>query len=510
MQRRKFLTLLMVAVFLILMLMPAQAAGPIYPDLPDLEGQEIVVAVENLYTPFQFENPNTGEVMGYEYDLLDEMCFRLNCTLTFETISFSALIPAVGQGDYDMGITGISIREERKEIVDFSDPYINLDQYLLVRADEDRFTSLEEMAADSDLLLGVQSGSAGFFVTEGAVPDEQRVVFDDFGTMVAALVAGDIDAMPADASAAAGFVSTTSDAVTLVGEPLSRDEFGVIFPIGSELVEPVNAFIASVKEDGFLDYLYNKWFFDYAAATGELYGDLPDLGGQEIVVAVENLYTPFQFEEPTTGEVMGYEYDMMEELCDRLNCELTYETISFSALIPAVGQGDYDMGITGISIREERKEIVDFSDPYINLDQFLLVRADEDRFTSLEEMAADPDLLLGVQSGTAGFFVTEGAVPDEQRVVFDDFGTMVAALVAGDIDAIPADASAAAGFVSATADAVTLVGEPLSRDEFGIIFPIGSELVKPFNAGITSITEDGYLDFLYNKWFFDYQPGQVE
>ncbi|MCI0713386.1 MAG: transporter substrate-binding domain-containing protein [Chloroflexi bacterium] len=510
MHKRKLFTVMMVAVFLILMLMPAQAAGPIYPDLPDLEGREIVVAVENLYTPFQFENPNTGEVMGYEYDFLNEMCFRLNCTLTYETISFSALIPAVGQGDYDMGITGISIVEERKEIVDFSDPYINLDQFLLVRADEDRFTTLEEIAANSDLILGVQAGTAGFFVTEGAVPDEQRVVYDDFGTIVAALIAGDIDALPADASAAAGFVSTTADAVKLVGEPLSRDEFGVIFPIGSELVEPVNAYIVSVKEDGFLDFLYNKWFFDYNAATGELYEDLPDLGGQEIVVAVENLYTPFQFEEPTTGEVMGYEYDMMEELCARLNCTLTYETISFSALIPAVGQGDYDMGITGISIVEERKEIVDFSDSYINLDQFLLVRADEDRFTTLEEMAANSDLILGVQAGTAGFFVTEGAVPDEQRVVYDDFGTIVAALIAGDIDALPADASAAAGFVSTTADAVKLVGEPLSRDEFGIIFPIGSELVEPFNAGIASIKEDGYLDFLYNKWFFDYKPAQVE
>ena len=510
MKNRKLVILFVLAVLLVLSLAPASAGDPVYTDLPDLGGQEIVVAVENLYTPFQFENPNTGEVMGYEYDLLNEMCARLNCTLTYETISFSALIPAVGQGDYDMGITGISIVEERKEIVDFSDPYINLDQYLLVRADEDRFTSLEEIAADGDLLLGVQAGSAGFWVTDGAVPDDQRIVYDDFGTMVASLLAGDIDAMPADASAAAGFVSTTADAVQLVGDPISRDEFGMIFPIGSELVEPINAFLASVHADGFLDYLYHKWFFDYEAATGELYAGLPDLGGAEIVVAVENLYTPFQFEDPASGETIGYEYDMMAELCARLNCTLTYESISFSALIPAVGQGDYDMGITGISIVEERKEIVDFSDPYINLDQFLLVRADEDRFTSLEEMAADEDLLLGVQAGSAGFWVTDGAVPDDQRIVYDDFGTMVASLLAGDIDAMPADASAAAGFVSTTADAVKLVGEPISRDEFGMIFPIGSDLVEPFNAGLASLKADGYLDFLYYKWFFDFTPAQVD
>lgn len=506
MQKQKYLILFSLLLLLIPILGSADAAGPVYTDLPDLGGQEIVVAVENLYVPFQFENPNTGEVQGYEYDMLEEICERINCTLTYETTSFDVLIQQVGNGDYDMGITGISITEERMEIIDYSAPYINLDQYLLVRGDEDRFTSLDEMAADPDLILGVQAGTAGFFVTDGAVPEEQRVVYDDFGVMVSALIAQDIDAIPADASAAAGFVGTTEDAVKLVGDPISRDEFGIIFPIGSELVEPIDAAIESIKSDGYLDFLYNKWFFDYDAPTGELYGDLPDLGGQEIIVAVENLYLPFQFEDATTGETIGYEYDMLEEICERINCTLTYETTSFDVLITQVGNGDYEMGITGISITEERMEIIDYSDPYINLDQFLLVRGDEDRFTSLEEMAADPDLILGVQAGSAGFFVTDGAVPEEQRVIYDEFGVMISALIAGDIDAMPADASAAAGFISVSGDGVKLVGDPISRDEFGIIFPIGSELVEPMNAAIASISADGYLDFLYNKWFFDYTP----
>ncbi|NJO83823.1 MAG: hypothetical protein HC828_14185 [Blastochloris sp.] len=73
--------------------------------------------------------------------------------------------------------------------------------------------------------------------------------------------------MPADASAAAGFIGTTGDAVTLVGDPISRDEFGLIFPIGSDLAEPMSAAIESLRADGYLDYLYNKWFFDYAPAA---------------------------------------------------------------------------------------------------------------------------------------------------------------------------------------------------------------------------------------------------
>ncbi|NJO83822.1 MAG: transporter substrate-binding domain-containing protein [Blastochloris sp.] len=168
-----------------------------------------------------------------------------------------------------------------------------------------------------------------------------------------------------------------------------------------------------------------------AAERAAVYGELPDLDGREIVVAVENLYPPFQFEDTATGQPIGYEYDMLEEICFRLNCVPVYETISFDLLIAAVGEGQYDMGMTGISITEERRSIVDYSASYINLDQFLLVRADEDRFTNLDEFVANDELILGVQSGTSGFFVTDGVVPEDRRVVFNEFGALIAALVAG-------------------------------------------------------------------------------
>ncbi len=503
---RKWLLFLLTVLALALLAAPAAADDLVYPDLPDLAGREIVFAVENLYPPFQFIDAATGEARGYEYDFIAELANRLNFVPVYQTTSFDVLIAAVGDGQYDAGITGISIREERRAVVDFSIPYVNLDQFLLVRADEERFSNLDEFIANEELILGVQAGTSGFFVTDGLVSEDRRVVYNEFGALVAALVAGDIDAMPADASAAAGFITTTGAGVKLIGEPISRDEFGIVFPIGSELVPAFDAAIASMQEDGFLDYLYYKWFFDYTPGTGELYADLPDLAGREIVFAVENLYPPFQFIDAATGEARGYEYDFIAELANRLNFVPVYQTTSFDVLIAAVGDGQYDAGITGISIREERRAVVDFSIPYVNLDQFLLVRADEERFSNLDEFIANEELILGVQAGTSGFFVTDGLVSEDRRVVYNEFGALVAALVAGDIDAMPADASAAAGFITTTGAGVKLIGEPISRDEFGIVFPIGSELVPAFDAAIASVQEDGFLDYLYYKWFFDFVP----
>ncbi|HEX3049049.1 MAG TPA: transporter substrate-binding domain-containing protein, partial [Aggregatilineaceae bacterium] len=85
------------------------------------------------------------------------------------------------------------------------------------------------------------------------------------------------------------------------------------------------------------------------------------------------------------------------------------------------------------------------------------------------------------------------------------FGALVQALIVGDIDALPADASAAAGFKSASGEQVKTVGEPISDDPYGIIFTKDSDLVAPFNAAIASMKEDGFLDFLYYKWFIDFQ-----
>ncbi len=511
MRKTKRFISLMVFALLILSLWPAAAAGPVYPNLPDLDGREIVIAVENLYTPFQFENPATGEVMGYEYDLVEELCARINCTPVYEYISWDAMITSVSEGQFDMGMTGISIIDERKKVVDFSDPYINLQQFLLVRADEDRFENMEEFAADENLILGVQQGTSGFWVTLDYVPDEaRRKVYNEFGALVQALIVGDVDAIPVDAASARGFITTTEGAVKVVGDAISNDEMGFIFPKGSDLVAPINEAIASMKQDGFLDYLMTKWFFEYEPSTGELFPGLPDLDGREIVIAVENLYTPFQFEEPTTGEVMGFEYDMVEELCARINCTPVYEYVSWDAMITSVSEGQFDMGMTGISIIDERKEVVDFSDPYINLQQFLLVRADEDRFENMEEFAADDSLLLGVQQGTSGFWVTLDYVPDEaRRKVYNEFGALVQALIVGDVDAIPVDAASARGFITTTEGAVKIVGDAISDDEMGFIFPKGSDLVAPINEALATMHQDGFLDYLMTKWFFDYQPAQT-
>ncbi|MEM7710570.1 MAG: transporter substrate-binding domain-containing protein, partial [Pseudomonadota bacterium] len=88
--------------------------------------------------------------------------------------------------------------------------------------------------------------------------------------------------------------------------------------------------------------------------------DLPDLGGRTVTIATEDAYPPLQFKDPATGEAIGWEYDAMAEIAERINIVPDYVKISWDAMIPAVSEGQMDMGMTGITIREDRAEVVDF------------------------------------------------------------------------------------------------------------------------------------------------------
>ena len=94
------------------------ATGAVADALPDMAGKEITIVTENAYPPLQFLDKD-GVAIGWEYDAIAEMAKRLNMTVKYETISWDAMIPAVSEGQFDMGMTGITITDERKGMVDF-------------------------------------------------------------------------------------------------------------------------------------------------------------------------------------------------------------------------------------------------------------------------------------------------------------------------------------------------------------------------------------------------------
>ena len=239
---------------------------------------------------------------------------------------------------------------------------------------------------------------------------------------------------------------------------------------------------------------------------------LPDLAGREIVVVTENAYPPLQFVD-AQGQAVGWEYDAMAEIAKRLNIKVKYENTSWDAMIPAVSGGQYDLGMTGITIRDDRKEQVDFSDPYMRSEMVMMVRGDEARFTDAKSFAANEDLLMAAQPGTTPFYVgvyevLDGNEANPRIKMFETFGAGVEALKAGDVDLVLTDGTSGAGYVAASDGKLKVIGEKLGAEDFGFIFPKGSDLVAPVNAAIAAMKADGTTAALDKKWFLDYKMGQ--
>ncbi len=247
-------------------------------------------------------------------------------------------------------------------------------------------------------------------------------------------------------------------------------------------------------------------------STAAFAQDVPDLAGREIVVVTENAYPPLQFLDKD-GAAIGWEYDAMAEIAKRLNAVVKYENTSWDAMIPAVSEGQYDIGMTGITIKDDRKEKVDFSEPYMRSEMLMIVRGDEARFADAAGFAAIPELLVSAQPGTSPFYaaiynILDGNEENPRVIKFETFGAGLEALKAGDVDLTLSDSTAANGYVTASNGGLKIIGEPLASEDFGFIFPKGSDLVAPMNAAIAAMQADGTMDALDQKWFVEYKMGE--
>ena len=242
------------------------------------------------------------------------------------------------------------------------------------------------------------------------------------------------------------------------------------------------------------------------------FAEVPDLGGRAITVVTENAYPPLQFKD-ASGAAVGWEYDAVAEIAKRLNLVVSYEKISWDAMIPAVSEGQFDMGMTGITIRDDRKEMVDFSDSYMTSQMVMMVRGDETRFTDAASFGTNAELLMAAQPGTTPFYVgvyevLDGNETNPRIKLFETFGATVEALKAGDVDLVLTDGTAGAGYVEASAGGLKIVGDKLGTEDFGFIFAKGSDLAAPINAAIAEMKADGSIEALNKKWFLDYKMGQ--
>lgn len=220
-----------------------------------------------------------------------------------------------------------------------------------------------------------------------------------------------------------------------------------------------------------------------------------EAAGGVLVMATNAEFPPYEYHEGDA--VVGIDADIAKAIADELGMELEIEDIAFDSIIPEITSGKADMGLAGMTVTEDRKMNVDFSDTYAKASQKIIVTEDS-------KIATPDDLkgvVVGVQLGTTGdIYVsdleTDGTTVERYNKGFE----AVQALSQGKIDAVVIDGEPAKTFVSQT-EGLKILEESFTDEEYAIAVKKGNtELLEKINGALKTLKENGTLDEIVAKY----------
>jgi len=246
----KKLTLLFVAVCLLMtLLVTACNQAPSDP-------AKLRVACDATWPPFEIINEQTKELDGYGPELIRAVAARAGLDIELVNVGFDSVLAGVSQCQYDMAVSSITITDDRKKTILFSDPYYLAGQIVAVRKNNDSISSKDDLSGKT---VGGQIGTTGI-IEANKIPGAKVKTFDEVGFAFQDLMNGQLDAVIADYPVAQGYVLKNRDTLKTVGPIFTDEYYGIaICKKNAYLVPKINAALKALKDEGFLDTLDQKW-----------------------------------------------------------------------------------------------------------------------------------------------------------------------------------------------------------------------------------------------------------
>ncbi|OEY65490.1 transporter substrate-binding domain-containing protein [Marinobacter sp. X15-166B] len=217
------------------------------------------VVTDPSFVPFEMMDQETGEMIGFDMEIIAEVAKRAGFDYQLQTMDFNGIIPALQTGNVDIAIAGITITEERGKIVDFSDPYYDSGLRILVREDNNEVSEFEDLDGKK---IGTKIGSTSYdFLMKNLDNNGGVTPYPGSSDMYMALMSRSMDAVFYDSPNVGYFARTKGDGkVKTVGPLYEGQQYGIALRKGSNWVDKVNAALADIRDDGTYKTIYEKWF----------------------------------------------------------------------------------------------------------------------------------------------------------------------------------------------------------------------------------------------------------
>ncbi|MFP4591738.1 glutamine ABC transporter substrate-binding protein GlnH [uncultured Ralstonia sp.] len=217
--------------------------------------ETLLVACDTAFVPFEFKQGD--QYVGFDIDLWKEVAKDAKLDYKLQPMDFNGILPALQTRNVDVALAGITIKDERKKIVDFSDGYYDSGFLLMVPA-ASTIKSADDLKGKS---LAIKTGTSAADYAKAHFAGTELRQFPNIDNAYLELATGRVDAAMHDTPNVLYYINTVGKGrVKAVGQQMMAHQYGIAFPKGSPLVAKVNAALAKIKADGRYAAIYKKWF----------------------------------------------------------------------------------------------------------------------------------------------------------------------------------------------------------------------------------------------------------
>lgn len=328
-------------------------------------GEPLLIGTVAMHEPFTFVG-SKQEIVGFDAELGRRIGLALGRPVLFKDMLFAALLPALSSGKIDMIICDLTVNEERKQSVNFTKPYFDNPQVLLVRNGSPAEAPEGSLISSANDLhgkkIGVFEGTIHDAFVAVTYPSAQILRFSGTADMVLSLTTNKIDVVLMDAITA-GVLIRQNAQLKIITDTLLSKPLGYGFQKGDTLLRNrFNRFLAQAKTSGIYDTIYKRWCIN-DPELAVMPKPKPVSGKTRVTlgVAIDDL----PYVSMMNQDYVGFDIELIQTFAQSEGLNMEIVTMNFESLVAALASGKVDMIADGIAITEERQKQVDFSDPYM-------------------------------------------------------------------------------------------------------------------------------------------------
>jgi polar amino acid transport system substrate-binding protein len=216
-------------------------------------------------------------------------------------------------------------------------------------------------------------------------------------------------------------------------------------------------------------------------------------------VGMDAAFAPFEFQDDKSNEYAGFDVDLMKAIGKQMGVEVEFQNIGFDGLIPALDSNNIDVIASGMTIQEDRKAKVTFSQPYFKSGLSILVKNDNTTIQSFKDLEGKK---IAVQIGSTSAEAAK-KIPNAQVREFNTPPDAFMELTSGGVEAVINDLPVNQDYINhSTNKEVKIVGDLLQAEDYGLaVAKKNTELAKKIDDALTVIKQNGEYDKIYQKWF---------